>query len=141
MNLFSKRPSAAVAAPGSGYSLLDSQLSVSGDMETSGSLRIDGTLNGTIRRADTVVVGVGATMSGDVHAREVIIGGAITGNVHATERVELQPTAIVTGNISTQVVLVQEGGVVNGRVEMQPPASPVASHGKSERTDHSPSSR
>ena len=139
MNLFSKRPSAAAAAPGSGYSLLDSQLSVSGDIETSGSLRIDGTLNGTIRRADTVVVGVGATMSGDVHAREVIIGGAITGNVHATERVELQPTAIVTGNIATQVVLVQEGGVVNGRVEMQPPGGPMASHGMSERTDHSSS--
>ena len=141
MNLLSRRPSAPVTAPGSGYSLLDSQLTVTGDIETSGSLRLDGTLNGTIRRADTVVIGVGATMSGDVHAREVIIGGAITGNVEATERVELQPTAIVTGNISTQVVLVQEGGVVNGRVEMQSTANPVTSHSMPEGTDHIPSSR
>ena len=74
-----------------------------------------------MRRADTVVLGVGATMTGDVHAREVVIGGTITGNVHATERVELQATAIVTGDILTQTILVQEGGVVNGRVLMRPP--------------------
>jgi cytoskeletal protein CcmA (bactofilin family) len=94
---------------------------VSGDLDTGGSLRIDGKLEGNIRRADTVVLGVGATMSGDVHAREVVIGGTITGNVHATERVELQATAIVTGDILTQTILVQEGGVVNGRVLMRPP--------------------
>jgi cytoskeletal protein CcmA (bactofilin family) len=60
-------------------------------------------------------------MTGDVYAREVIVGGTLTGNVYATERVELQLTAIVTGDITAQVVLVQEGGVVNGRVEMQAP--------------------
>lgn len=122
MSLLSRRPGPPSPPAGSGYSLLDSQLSVSGDIETSGSLRIDGKVTGTITRADTVVLGVGATMTGDVHAREVIVGGAITGNIHATERVELQPTAIVTGDIATLVVLVHEGGVVNGRVEMQPPA-------------------
>lgn len=141
MRLLSRRPSASSTPPGSGYSLLDSQLTVSGDIDTSGSLRIDGKLIGTVRRADTVVLGVGATMTGDVHAREVIVGGALTGNVHATERVELQPTAIVTGDITTQVVLVQEGGVVNGRVEMQPPANAAGLHTTAEGGAHSPSVR
>ena len=68
-----------------------------------------------------MVLGVGATMSGDVYAREVVVGGSITGNIHATERVELQATAIVTGDVLTQTILVQEGGVVNGRVLMRPP--------------------
>jgi cytoskeletal protein CcmA (bactofilin family) len=123
MSLLARRsgPNATPSPAGSGYSLLDAQLLLSGDLDTSGSLRIDGKLEGTIRRADTVVLGVGATMSGDVHAREVVIGGTLTGNVHATERVELQATAIVTGDILTQTILVQEGGVVNGRVLMRPP--------------------
>ena len=123
MSLLARRsgPTSTPSPAGSGYSLLDAQLSVSGDLDTGGSLRIDGKLEGNIRRADTVVLGVGATMSGDVHAREVVIGGTITGNVHATERVELQATAIVTGDILTQTILVQEGGVVNGRVLMRPP--------------------
>jgi cytoskeletal protein CcmA (bactofilin family) len=55
----------------------------------------------------------------------VVVGGTINGTVHATERVELQATAIVTGDIVTQSVLVQEGGVVNGRVLMRPPESTV----------------
>lgn len=119
MGLLSRQGRAAVE-PGSGYSLLDSQLTVTGDIETTGSLRIDGRLKGNIRNADTVVVGVGASMTGDLHAREVIIGGSLSGNVSATERVELQPTGIVVGNVNTQVVLVHEGGVVNGRIEMRP---------------------
>ena len=123
MSLLSRRQSASSSPAGSGYSLLDSQLTLTGDLDTAGSLRIDGRLNGSIRRADTVVLGAGASVMGDISAREVIIGGTLTGNVHATDRVELQPTAIVTGDIVTQVVLVQEGGVVNGRVEMQPPPS------------------
>ena len=123
MSLLSRRSNAAPTAPGTGYSLFDSQLTVTGDIETDGSLRIDGRLNGNIRRADTVVLGVGAAMSGDIHAREVIIGGTINGSVLATERVELQPTAIMTGDLTSQVVLIQEGGVVNGRVEMRAPAS------------------
>jgi cytoskeletal protein CcmA (bactofilin family) len=123
MSLLSRRSGASQQVAGTGYSLLDSQLSITGDLETDGSLRIDGKLEGTIRRADTVVIGVGAKMTGDLHAREVIIGGTVTGNVFASERAELQPTAIVTGNLVTQVVLVQEGGVVNGRIEMRPPES------------------
>src|SRR5436190_1833839 len=123
MSLLARRsgPSTPPGPTSSGYSLLDAQLAMTGDLETAGSLRIDGKLEGTIRRADTVVLGVGATMSGDVYAREVVIGGSITGNIHATERVELQATAIVTGDVLTQTILVQEGGVVNGRVLMRPP--------------------
>lgn len=128
MSLLSRRPRPAAEAAGSGYSLLDGLLTVTGDLDTAGSLRVDGSLDGTIRRADTVVLGVFAKMVGDIHAREVIVGGSLTGNVFASERVELQATAIVNGDISTQVVLVQEGGVVNGRVIM--PAPPASEKGR-----------
>ena len=109
MSLLARRsgPTSTPSPAASGYSLLDAQLSVTGDLDTGGSLRIDGKLEGNVRRADTVVIGVGASMTGDVHAR--------------TERVELQATAILTGDIVTQTILVQEGGVVNGRVLMRPP--------------------
>ena len=129
MSLLARRsgPTATPSPTASGYSLLDAQLVITGDLDTAGSLRIDGKLEGTVRRADTVVLGVGATMTGDVHAREVVIGGSITGNIHATERVELQATAIVTGDVLTQTILVQEGGVVNGRVLMRPPEGSEAS--------------
>ena len=139
MRLFSRRRSAPAASKpvaagkpipaGKGYSLLDAQLSVTGDLETTGSLRVEGALDGSVLSADSVVVGVGSKISGDIHAREVVVGGTITGNVHASERVELQATAVVTGDVHTGSILVQEGGVVNGRVLMGPPGTQGA-HGR-----------
>lgn len=139
MRLFSRRRSASAASKpvaagklipaAKGYSLLDAQLSVTGDLETTGSLRIEGALDGSVLSADSVVVGVGSKISGDIHAREVVVGGTITGNVHASERVELQATAVVTGDVHTGSILVQEGGVVNGRVLMGP-AGTQGAHGR-----------
>jgi len=122
MSLFSRRRGASSAAAASGFSLLDVNLAVTGDLQTAGSLRIEGRLEGSILKADSVVIGVGASVSGDIHAREVVLGGTLTGNIHASERVELQATAVVTGDVHTVSVLIQEGGVVNGRVIMSPPA-------------------
>ena len=139
MPIFTRRRRATPVAPlGSGYSLLDAQLSVTGDLTTTGSLRVEGRLEGSIRGADSVVVGVGATIGGDIHAREVIVGGTITGNVHALERLELQATAIVTGDVKTGSVLVQEGGVVNGRVIMSPPPAPAPRGGKKQQMPAEP---
>lgn len=121
MRILPRRRRALPAPPASpGYALLDAHLVIHGDMETTGSIRIDGHLEGDIRRADIVVIGVGASVVGDVTAREIVIGGTITGQVQASERVELQATAIVTGDLHAQSVLMQEGGVVNGAVLMRP---------------------
>ena len=130
MSLFNRRRGAPSAAAASGFSLLDVNLAVTGDLQTAGSLRIEGRLEGSILKADSVVIGVGATISGDVHAREVVLGGTLTGNIHASERVELQATAVVTGDVHTVSVLVQEGGVVNGRVVMSAPAPESGRRGK-----------
>jgi cytoskeletal protein CcmA (bactofilin family) len=128
MSFIKSRGKAAAPAP-TGFSVLDSNTTVTGDLESAASLRIDGRVEGKIRRADVVVLGVGATMTGDIHAREVVIGGTLNGSVFASERVELQATAIVTGDLVTQSVLIQEGGVANGRVLMRPPETPVPASG------------
>jgi cytoskeletal protein CcmA (bactofilin family) len=118
MSLFKKRridPS-NLPATSAGYSVLDAQLTVRGDIETEGTLRVDGRLDGSIRRADVVVVGEGATVVGDISAREVIVGGSVQGNVTATTRIELQPSAVVTGDIDAGAIMIQEGCVVQGRL-------------------------
>jgi cytoskeletal protein CcmA (bactofilin family) len=117
MSLFKRRPDPSnLPATGAGYSVLDAQLTVRGDIETEGTLRIDGRLDGSIRRADIVVIGTGATVVGDISAREVIVGGSVQGNVTATTRIELQPSAVVTGDIDAGAIMIQEGCVVQGRL-------------------------
>jgi cytoskeletal protein CcmA (bactofilin family) len=69
-------------------------------------LRIDGRLEGSIHRADLIVIGQGASVVGDITAREVIVGGAVTGNIFAGQRTELQSTGIVAGDIRSAAILV-----------------------------------
>jgi cytoskeletal protein CcmA (bactofilin family) len=118
MSIFGRREPSPI--PTTNFSVFDSHLSVSGDMETDGALRIDGRLEGSIRRADLVVVGEGASVVGDINAREVIVGGAVTGNIFAAQRTELQSTGIVAGDIRSAAILVHEGGVVQGRLYIHP---------------------
>jgi cytoskeletal protein CcmA (bactofilin family) len=66
-----------------------------------------------------VLIGQGAQLEGDLHTKEAVVGGEVIGSIHATERVELQPTATVTGNIITPRIAVMEGGKVSGEVRIQ----------------------
>jgi cytoskeletal protein CcmA (bactofilin family) len=118
MTLFSKRPKPVTerSTNDEGYSVLDAKLTIFGDIETDGTVRIEGRLQGSVRRADAIILGNGAVVQGNVSAREVIVGGAVEGNINAAERVELQPTAVVTGDIEAGAILIKEGGAVRGRL-------------------------
>lgn len=121
MGLFKKKRRAVPQPPiGDGYSVLDSQLTIVGDIDTDGTIRIDGRLEGSVRRAGVVILGVGAAIVGNVAAREVILGGSVQGDIRASDRVELQPTAIVTGDVEAGTILIQEGGVLRGRLFVRP---------------------
>lgn len=117
MGLFRKRRAPVPEQLGdAGYSMLAAGITVFGDIETDGTLRIDGRLEGSVRRAGMVLLGTDAVVRGNVAAREVVVGGSIEGNLSAADRVELQATAMVTGDIDAGAILVHEGGVVRGRL-------------------------
>ena len=118
MGLFSRRETSPI--PTTNFSVYDSHMTITGDVETDGALRIDGRLEGSIHRADLIVVGEGASVVGDIKAREVIVGGAVTGNIFAAQRTELLSSGIVAGDIRSAAILVQEGGVVQGRLYIHP---------------------
>ena len=118
MGLFSRREVSPL--PSTNFSVLDSHCTAHGDIETDGALRVDGRLEGSIHKADLVVIGEGASVVGDVTAREVIVGGSVTGNIFAAQRTELQSNGIVAGDIRSAAILVHEGGVVQGRLYIHP---------------------
>ena len=120
MPIFPRRPVDVPDPAPVGYSVLDQQMTVDGDVDTEGALRIDGRVRGSVRSGSTLVLAAGAAIAGSVWAREVIIGGTITGNVTATGRVELQQTGVVNGDIETSAIMIQEGGTVDGRMTVHP---------------------
>src|SRR5213075_3486936 len=129
MGLFSRREVSPL--PSTNFSVLDSHCTVTGDLETDGALRVDGRLEGSIHRADLVVIGEGASIVGDVTAREVIVGGSVTGNIFAAQRTELQSNGIVAGDIRSAAILIHEGGVVQGRLFVHPISGSTESRGES----------
>src|SRR5438128_2577039 len=73
---------------------------------------------GTVRAGRQVLVGKGGEVGGDVISREAIIGGEVRGSIRADERIEIQSTSVVHGDVAAKRLLVQEGGEINGVVRM-----------------------
>ena len=105
---------------GAGLTIIASGATVAGDLISDGIVKIEGTVEGTIRAGTQLLIAPGAQIRGDVFALEVIVGGDIRGGIHAEERVEIQSGAVVDGDIHTQRIHVVDGGRVNGHVVMEP---------------------
>lgn len=118
MSLFGRRH--ATVPPSAGYSVIDSQLTISGEIQTDGTIRVDGRVEGSTHRADTLIVGKDGMVVGDIEAREVVVGGEIRGNLLVSGRVEVQKSATVHGDIRAAAVLLQEGGTVQGHMMIHP---------------------
>lgn len=101
-----------------GTSVIAPAMKVVGDIETNGILKVDGTVQGSIRGARQVMLGRSGVIQGDVHAEEAILGGRVVGTVTATERVEIQANSVIEGDIHTRSIVVFEGGLLNGNVRM-----------------------
>src|SRR5205814_10561020 len=89
-----------------------------GDSTAGGVVKIGGSVVGTGRAGRQVLVGKGGEGEGDVISREAIIGGEVRGSIRADERIEIQSTSVVHGDVAAKRLLVQEGGEINGVVRM-----------------------
>ena len=99
-------------------SIISVGTTVSGDIDCGGVLKIEGRLDGSVRRARQVMLANDGAIHGDIVAAEVVLGGVIDGTVTASERLELQPTAVVNGDINTKSIIVMEGARINGSLKM-----------------------
>lgn len=97
-------------------SIIGPGMHVTGDCETDGTLRIEGSIRGTVRAGKAVVIGKDGVVNGDVLTQDAIIGGRVTGAVVAESRLELQATCVIEGEIRARRIKLDEGGRVNGTV-------------------------
>jgi cytoskeletal protein CcmA (bactofilin family) len=124
MSIFTKppneRPMTRTDAPSvdASPSVIGTGMKVLGDIETSGMLKVEGTVEGSIRGARQLALGRTGIIQGDVHADEVVLGGRVIGSVIAAERVEIQSSCRIEGDIQTKSIVVLEGGIINGSVRM-----------------------
>ena len=92
------------------FSIIASDMTVVGDLETEGVVRIEGRVKGNVRVGSQILVAEGATIEGDLHTQEAVVAGTVTGAIHATDR--------VAGDIHTARIAIVEGARVAGEVKM-----------------------
>jgi cytoskeletal protein CcmA (bactofilin family) len=92
---------------------------IKGELISDEDLTIDGRIEGTITLGDNcLTVGVGAAIQANLTAHTLIISGAVTGNVTATDRIEIRDTGSVDGDITTPRLAVKDGAVLRGRIDV-----------------------
>jgi len=97
---------------------LDEGTAVTGELQFSGTLRIDGSFHGSIATNDILVVGEHAVIHADIRAGELEIHGRLFGNVECKRRIEIYPTGAVTGDVEAPVLIVNAGAAFDGRSRM-----------------------
>lgn len=87
---------------------------IEGDINTNGSLRVEGEIDGTIKADGDLFVGEEGSVQTEVEARKVVIAGTVKGNVLAHEKLEILPSGYLDGDIKTDTLKIEEGAVFVG---------------------------
>jgi len=91
---------------------------VRGELSGSEDLYLDGEVEGSIElREHHLTIGPHGRVRASVNARDVVVHGQLNGNVQGTERVELKKSAVLTGDIVTQRIVIEDGAVSKGSIE------------------------
>lgn len=104
----------------SAISIIGPGMRIVGDVDTEGSVRVEGQIQGTLRAGKAVVVGKEGEVIGDVMTQDAVVGGRVQGTITVESRLELQSTCQIDGEIHTrtQHLKLEEGARFNGRIQM-----------------------
>ena len=91
---------------------------LSGEFDLDGLLRIDGEFIGKVRTKGKVLIGKSGVANCKIFAGTVVIGGKVSGDIFATERIILLSTGLLVGNIKTTRIVIEEGVIFDGTCEI-----------------------
>ena len=97
---------------------LDRTVRFEGTLEFSGTLRIEAQVKGNILSNQTLVLGEGAKVEGQIEGNHVIIAGRFDGVIFAKGRVEIQSQGVVSGEIHSPCLVIEPGGIFDGHCHM-----------------------
>jgi cytoskeletal protein CcmA (bactofilin family) len=99
-------------------SIIGPGMKITGNCESDGTIRVEGSVEGAIKAAKSVVVGKEGIVIGDITTQDAIVAGRVNGSVTAESRVELQSSCRIQGDIRSRRVKLEEGGQIDGSLFM-----------------------
>ena len=105
-----------------GMANIGKSITIKGDLTGSEDIVVEGTVEGKIDFPNNqLTIGANGTAKAEITAKHIVVIGRVAGNVHGTERVEIQATGVVEGDVSSPRLVVAEGAVLNGSIHMTQP--------------------
>jgi cytoskeletal protein CcmA (bactofilin family) len=132
-------PNQAGIAPSRDRAYLDQGCRINGKLKFSGPVRIDGQVEGEIDAHDTsVAIGRTAVVTAKIKAVSVTVAGVVNGEISASQRIELQASAKVSGSLAAPKLVVLEGAVFEGNCTMPRKAARDERPAEGSRKDERP---
>jgi cytoskeletal protein CcmA (bactofilin family) len=98
-------------------------LQIKGEVIGTESLYIDGNVEGAINLPDSrVTVSRDAQVSANIIAREVVVFGKVSGNIYASDRVDIRSEGSLIGDVTTQRISIGDGAFFKGGIDISKPA-------------------
>lgn len=89
-----------------------------GDFKGAGNYVIYGKVTGSSDVKGTIVLEEGGTWNGTIRGENIIVAGTVNGDVLASVKIELAPSAKISGNVLGPVIAIAEGAVIEGQMKM-----------------------
>jgi cytoskeletal protein CcmA (bactofilin family) len=93
-------------------------ITIEGEVASDEDVVVQGTIRGKLNAKESVTIEEGATVEADVYGGAMQVAGHVTGNIHSTDRVDLQPGARVVGNVKAARITIADGAQFKGNVDM-----------------------
>jgi len=98
--------------------IIGKETSFKGNITSQGTIRIDGQHEGELTTDGDLVVGESGKLTSLVKVRSALIAGSVKGNIEASDKLELLPSAKVYGDIKVGTLTIGEGAVFRGACHM-----------------------
>jgi len=116
--MFKNEEKKAVTEMVNSSNVIAKETKIVGEIVAQGNIRIEGTVEGTLRSEKKVVIGDSAKVIGNINAVDIEISGYIEGQVKCTETLYLKKTAVIKGDMYTKKLVVENGASFNGKCQM-----------------------
>ena len=98
--------------------IISNGVKVEGKVTSSGSVRIDGTIQGDIDSQGNVTIGELGEVTGKVNGQSITIGGKVQGSINSKEKLILESKADLKGDVYTKILVVEAGARFDGKSNM-----------------------
>jgi cytoskeletal protein CcmA (bactofilin family) len=121
-----RKSTAPNGSPAGGINTIDEHTTITGDLEASGDIRIDGKVNGNLKCLARMIIGHQGVVTGDVVCESALIEGSYTGAIVVKDLLTIKETGRMKGSILARKMAVAAGSAIDGTVSVNESVEPTA---------------